>query len=74
MLVDKRLLVALTMVLDLKEEISCLFVFRELLLEEEQLRVGQVDEESQGDVKQFPVVAVIPQDGEKVAFNNHEVA
>ena len=60
--------------MDLKEEISGFFILWKLLLEEEQLGVGQVDQEPQGDVKQFPIVAVISQDGEKVTLNNCEVS
>ena len=62
------------MVLNLKKEISSLLVLWELLLEEEQLGVGQVDQEPQGDVKQFPVVAMISQDGEEVTLNNSKVS
>ena len=61
------------MVLDLKEEISGFFILWKLLLEEEQLGVGQVDQEPQGDVKQLPVVAVISEDWEKITFDNCEV-
>ena len=62
------------MVLNLKKEISGLLVLWELLLEEEQLGVGQVHQEPQGDVKQFPVVAMISQDGEEVTLYNSKVS
>ena len=59
--------------LDLQVIIPGFLVLRQLFFEEQQLRVGEVDEETQGDIKQLPVVAVVSQDGQEVTLHYTKV-
>ena len=61
------------MILDLEIIVSSFFILWQFFFEEQKLWIGQIDQQSQGDIEQLPVVAVLSQDGQQVTLDNLEI-